>query len=254
MGRRHRRPARNRTALVPARTLHRGRQDLRARRRHLGRLLGLATIARSSRSRADNKTVTSLLIKGNFPPVRRLFPETVDNYAVVNTAELIEAVRRVSLVLDREAALRFTLHDRRAHSRRIGIRAGPGIRDDRRPPHRRRHVVLAEAAVPARRSRRGALRVRADLVHQDREPEQAGSGADHAASRRRTSPAPTTSSTCCSRTCCCADTGHRGRRPAIRDAAACATQDANPRPAFRFGDFGHDRMSRDTAVGGARVA
>jgi DNA polymerase-3 subunit beta len=57
---------------------------------------------------ADNKTVTSLLIKGNFPPVRRLFPETVDNFAVMNTAELIEAVRRVSLVLEREAALRFT--------------------------------------------------------------------------------------------------------------------------------------------------
>lgn len=57
---------------------------------------------------ADKKTVTSLLIKGNFPPVKRLFPEVVDNYAVMNTAELIEAVRRVSLVLEREAALRFT--------------------------------------------------------------------------------------------------------------------------------------------------
>ena len=57
---------------------------------------------------ADKKTVTSLLIKGNFPPVKRLFPEAVDNYAVLNTNELIEAVRRVSLVLEREAALRFS--------------------------------------------------------------------------------------------------------------------------------------------------
>ena len=57
---------------------------------------------------ADNKIVTSLLIKGNFPPVKRLFPETVENYAVINTAELVEATRRVSLVLEREAALRFT--------------------------------------------------------------------------------------------------------------------------------------------------
>lgn len=57
---------------------------------------------------AEKKTVTSLLIKGNFPPVKRLFPESVDNYAVINTTELIEAVRRVSLVLEREAALRFT--------------------------------------------------------------------------------------------------------------------------------------------------
>jgi len=57
---------------------------------------------------SGNKTVTSLLIKGNFPPVRRLFPEQTDHYAVVNTAELIEAVRRVALVLDRSAPLRFT--------------------------------------------------------------------------------------------------------------------------------------------------
>ncbi|WP_168914637.1 DNA polymerase III subunit beta [Microcella flavibacter] len=54
------------------------------------------------------KTVTSLLIKGNFPPVKRLFPETVDNYAVMSTAELIEATRRVSLVLERDAALRYS--------------------------------------------------------------------------------------------------------------------------------------------------
>jgi len=57
---------------------------------------------------ADDKTVTSLLIKGNYPPVRRLFPETVNDHAVINTAELVEAVRRVSLVLEREAALRFS--------------------------------------------------------------------------------------------------------------------------------------------------
>ncbi|MCO7203779.1 DNA polymerase III subunit beta [Microbacterium sp. CnD16-F] len=60
---------------------------------------------------AGNKTVTSLLIKGNFPPVRRLFPAQTEHYAVVNTAELAEAVRRVSLVLDRSAPLRFTFSD-----------------------------------------------------------------------------------------------------------------------------------------------
>ena len=60
---------------------------------------------------ADKKTVTSLLIKGNFPPVKRLFPETVDNYAVMNTAELVEATRRVALVLERDAALRYSFSD-----------------------------------------------------------------------------------------------------------------------------------------------
>ncbi|HEY8913449.1 DNA polymerase III subunit beta [Lacisediminihabitans sp.] len=95
------------TALVPARTL----QEIAKTFGHSG-TISVAITSTDDREliafRADRKTVTSLLIKGNFPPVKRLFPETVDNYAVINTAELIEAVRRVSLVLEREAALRFT--------------------------------------------------------------------------------------------------------------------------------------------------
>jgi DNA polymerase-3 subunit beta len=95
------------TALVPARTL----QEIGKTFGHSG-TISVAITNSDDREliafSADKKTVTSLLIKGNFPPVRRLFPETVDNYAVINTAELIEAVRRVSLVLEREAALRFT--------------------------------------------------------------------------------------------------------------------------------------------------
>ncbi|MGR0218829.1 DNA polymerase III subunit beta [Agromyces sp. ZXT2-6] len=94
-------------ALVPARTL----QEVGKTFGHSGNI-AIAITSRDDREliafSADRKTVTSLLIKGNFPPVRRLFPETVDNYAVMNTAELIEATRRVSLVLEREAALRFT--------------------------------------------------------------------------------------------------------------------------------------------------
>lgn len=95
------------TALVPARTL----TEIGKTFGHSG-TISVAITNTDDREliafHADNKTVTSLLIKGNFPPVRRLFPETVDNYAVLNTAELIESVRRVSLVLEREAALRFT--------------------------------------------------------------------------------------------------------------------------------------------------
>ncbi len=96
------------TALVPARTLQ-----------EVGKTFGHAGTIQISFSgagdreiiafTAGNKTVTSLLIKGNFPPVRRLFPpEQTDHHAVVNTADLTEAVRRVALVLDRSAPLRFT--------------------------------------------------------------------------------------------------------------------------------------------------
>ncbi|MBX3103683.1 MAG: DNA polymerase III subunit beta [Microbacteriaceae bacterium] len=95
------------SALVPARTL----QEVGRTFSHSGNISVSIT---SSDDReliafsANNKVVTSLLIKGNFPPVRKLFPDSVENYAVMNTAELIDAVRRVSLVLEREAALRFT--------------------------------------------------------------------------------------------------------------------------------------------------
>lgn len=58
-----------------------------------------------------SKTVTSVIIKGNYPPVQRLFPEQVDNYAVVSTSDILEAVGRVGLVLEREAALRFTFSE-----------------------------------------------------------------------------------------------------------------------------------------------
>jgi len=95
------------TALVPARTL----TEIGKTFGHSGSI-SVAITSTDEREliafQADKKTVTSLLIKGNFPPVKRLFPDVVDNYAVMNTAELIEAVRRVSLVLEREAALRFS--------------------------------------------------------------------------------------------------------------------------------------------------
>ncbi len=94
-------------ALVPARTL----QEVGKTFSHGGNI-SIAFSGSGDREiiafTAGNKTVTSLLIKGNFPPVRRLFPEQTDHYAVVSTADLTEAVRRVALVLDRSAPLRFT--------------------------------------------------------------------------------------------------------------------------------------------------
>jgi DNA polymerase-3 subunit beta len=95
------------TALVPARTLQ-----------EVGRTFGGSGDVTISITRggdreliafsADRRTVTSLLIKGNFPPVRRLFPEVVDHFAVISAAELVEATRRVQLVLEREAALKYS--------------------------------------------------------------------------------------------------------------------------------------------------
>ncbi|GAA1703256.1 DNA polymerase III subunit beta [Microbacterium sediminicola] len=95
------------TALVPARTLI----EVGKTFAHSGQI-AISFSGSGDREiiafTAGNKTVTSLLIKGNFPPVRRLFPEQSDHQAVVSTSDLAEAVRRVSLVLDRSAPLRFT--------------------------------------------------------------------------------------------------------------------------------------------------
>jgi len=95
------------TALVPARVLS-----------EIGKTFAHAPTVRVSIAEggdreliafsADDKAVTSLLIKGNYPPVKRLFPQTVDDHAVLSTSDLVDAVRRVSLVLEREAALRFS--------------------------------------------------------------------------------------------------------------------------------------------------
>lgn len=57
---------------------------------------------------AEGRTVTSLLIKGNFPAVSRLFPKETPHYAVIQGSDVVDAVRRMQLVLEREQALRFS--------------------------------------------------------------------------------------------------------------------------------------------------
>lgn len=58
--------------------------------------------------KANNRSVTSRLIKGNFPAVKTLFPERVENFAVLNTQDLLDSTRRVSLVLERESPIKFS--------------------------------------------------------------------------------------------------------------------------------------------------
>ena len=200
------------TALVPARTL----QEVGKTFGHSG-TISVAITSRDDREliafSADKKTVTSLLIKGNFPPVRRLFPETVDNYAVMNTADLIEATRRVSLVLEREAALRYTFTQTGSPSRRSAA-------SRRRLP--RRSTRSSPATTPSSRSSRsscstGSARCTpSSCASRSPRPRTPTSRVpcSSRASRRATSPAPTATSTCCSRTCCCAD--RHPRATAIR--------------------------------------
>jgi DNA polymerase-3 subunit beta len=58
--------------------------------------------------KANNRSVTSRLIKGNFPAVKTLFPEKIENFAIVNTHDLLDSTKRVSLVLERESPIKFS--------------------------------------------------------------------------------------------------------------------------------------------------
>lgn len=56
---------------------------------------------------SGGRRTTSVLVDGDYPKIRQLFPEDTPINAVVNTAELIEAARRVSLVSERNGHVRL---------------------------------------------------------------------------------------------------------------------------------------------------
>ncbi|HEY6795444.1 MAG TPA: DNA polymerase III subunit beta [Kineosporiaceae bacterium] len=56
---------------------------------------------------AGGRRTTSLLMDGEYPRVRSLFPAESPTYAVLEVQSLIEAVRRVSLVVERHTAVRL---------------------------------------------------------------------------------------------------------------------------------------------------
>jgi DNA polymerase-3 subunit beta len=63
---------------------------------------------------AGGRRTTSLLVDGDYPPVRRLFPDETPTHAVVDTAELIAAAKRVSLVAERNTPIRLSFSEGQA--------------------------------------------------------------------------------------------------------------------------------------------
>lgn len=55
-----------------------------------------------------NKMVATSTIKGKYPAVLQLFPDSAPHFAVVNTNDLADATKRVSLVVDRDKPIRFS--------------------------------------------------------------------------------------------------------------------------------------------------
>ncbi len=60
---------------------------------------------------AGGRHTTSLLVDGDYPAVRRLFPEETPIHAVVGTQVLIEAARRVALVAERNTPIRLAFSE-----------------------------------------------------------------------------------------------------------------------------------------------
>ena len=60
---------------------------------------------------AGGRHTTSLLVDGDYPAVRRLFPDETPIHAVVPTQALTEAARRVSLVAERNTPIRLAFSE-----------------------------------------------------------------------------------------------------------------------------------------------
>ncbi|OFT96284.1 DNA polymerase III subunit beta [Brevibacterium sp. HMSC22B09] len=70
---------------------------------------------------SEGRVTTSLLVEGDYPKVRSLFPKDVAITAVMETSALREAVRRVSLVAERNSPIKFEFADGS-----LVLRAGAG--------------------------------------------------------------------------------------------------------------------------------
>jgi DNA polymerase-3 subunit beta len=60
---------------------------------------------------AGRRRTTSRLLDGEYPKVSAIFPSTSDTHAVVETGPLVEAVKRVALVAERNAPVRLRFSD-----------------------------------------------------------------------------------------------------------------------------------------------
>lgn len=56
---------------------------------------------------SGSRRTTSLLVDGDYPKIRSLFPENTPIHATVRTHELVEAVRRVAVVAERNTPVRL---------------------------------------------------------------------------------------------------------------------------------------------------
>ncbi len=108
-------------ALIPARTLSETARALGAAGTVELSLGGAAGGDGLVGFEAGSRRTTSRLLDGEYPKVSSIFPTSSDTEAVVSTAELTEAVKRVALVAERNTPVRLTFADGQ-----VAIEAGTG--------------------------------------------------------------------------------------------------------------------------------
>ncbi len=108
-------------ALIPARTLSETAKALGASGKVDLSLGGSAGGDGLVGFESGSRRTTSRLLDGEYPKVSSIFPTSVDSEAVVSTAELVEAVKRVALVAERNTPVRLKFTDGQ-----LTIEAGTG--------------------------------------------------------------------------------------------------------------------------------
>lgn len=114
-------PDASHVSLIPARTLSETAKSLGA--------AGGVDVSFGDASRSDGlvgfeagrRRTTTRLLDGEYPKVSSIFPSSVDTVALVDTQALIEAVRRVALVAERNTPVRLRFTDGQ-----VAIEAGTG--------------------------------------------------------------------------------------------------------------------------------
>ena len=151
-------------ALVPARTLADTAKALASADKVTVALAGGAGEGLVGFEGSGRRT-TSRLLDGEFPKYRSLLPAESASVATVETAGLVESVRRVALVAERNTPIRLSFS-----GGEVTLEAGSG--DEAQASEsldagldRRRHLDRVQPGVPARRSRRAGRGVRRDAVH-----------------------------------------------------------------------------------------
>ena len=114
---------------------------------------------------AGRRRTTTRLLDGEYPKVSSIFPTTSETEAVISTAELVEAVKRVALVAERNTPIRL-----RFSEGQVTIEAGAG--DDAQASEAVESTLTGpeieiafNPTLPPRRPRRRRHRVLADLLH-----------------------------------------------------------------------------------------